>query len=296
MFVFWRGRGKGKRNFGDRTMKLYDFDGMFDEKLSGYIRKNADKHKEREWEDIIPAMYARFGDTVIKSLGVSPNRYYAEMDDTTLVNCLRAHLKQNVAVSEFLCNAIESRNADELLIPLLSGTDDEIGYALNLLGASRAALPEYMRLIKDSASEDVKNTCVDYLKEYADDVKEEALANYYAGVEREYMLEILSRCVIKSEQIYEILLKEFKLADENLPMRASYLAAYGDERALPDLLDKIDGDGITFIEYQELKYAIESLGGSYEKERDFSSDPYYQAVKAHSISQADIFGELPDKK
>lgn len=277
-------------------MKLYDFDGMFDEKLSAYVRKNADKYKEREWENIIPAMYARFGDTVIKSLGKSPNEYYAEMDDKTLVATLRAHLKQDVPVSEFLCNAIEERKADELLIPLLSGTDDEISYALNLLGASRAALPEYMRLLKESAGEDVKNTCVDYLKEYADEVKSQALANYDAGVEREYMLEILSRCVLKSDEIYEILIKEFKLADDNLPMRASYLAAYGDERALPVLLDKIDEEGITFIEYQELKYAIESLGGSYEKERDFSNDEYYQAVKAHSANEIDIFGGLPDKK
>ncbi len=273
-------------------MKLYDFDGMFDEKLSEYVRKNADKHKEKEWENIIPAMYARFGDTVIKSLGKSPNQYYADMDDNELISQLRAHLKQDIPVSEFLCNAIESRKADELLIPLLSGTDDEIAYALNLLGASKAALPEYMRLLKESGSEDVKNTCVDYIKEYADDVKEAALENYKNGVEREYMLEILSRCVLKSDEIYEILIREFRLADENLPMRASYLASYGDERALPELLDKIDGDGITFIEYQELKYAIESLGGSYEKERDFSNDPYYQAVKAHSAKEINIFDEL----
>ncbi len=277
-------------------MKLYDFDGMFDEKLSEFVRKNADKHTEREWEDIIPAMYARFGDTVIKSLGKSPNEYYAEMDDKTLVATLRAHLKQDVAVSEFLCNAIESRGADELLIPLLSGTDDEIAYALNLLGASKAALSEYMRLLTESASEDVKNTCVDYIKEYADEVKDKALENYNAGIEREYMLEILSRCVLKSDEIYEILIKEFKLADDNLPMRASYLAAYGDERALPVLLDKIDEDGITFIEYQELKYAIESLGGSYDKERDFSNDEYYQAIKAHSANEVNIFGGLPDDK
>lgn len=277
-------------------MKLYDFDGMFDEKLSEYVRKNADKYKESEWEDIIPKMYARFGDTVIKSLGKSPNEYYAEMDDKTLVSTLRAHLKQGVAVSEFLCAAIEKRKADELLIPLLSGTDDEIAYAMNLLGASRAALPEYMRLLTTSDSEDVKNTCVDNLKEFADDVKAVALDNYNKGVEREYMLEILSRCVIKSDEIYEILIKEFRLADDNLPMRASYLAAYGDERALPVLLDKIDEEGITFIEYQELKYAIESLGGSYEKERDFSNDEYYQLVKAHSANEIDIFGELPDKK
>lgn len=275
-------------------MKLYDFDGMFDEKLSEYVKKNADKHKEKEWEDIIPKMYARFGDTVIKSLGKSPNQYYAEMDDNQLVAQLRAHLKQGVAVSEFLCNAIEGRKIENLLIPLLSGTDDEIAYALNLLGACREALPEYMRLLTTSESEDVRNTCVDYVKEFADDVKNDALAYYKKGVQREYMLEILSRCVVRDDEIFDILIKEFRTGDD-VPMHASYLASYGDERALEYLLDKIDEEGISFIEYQELKYAIESLGGSYEKERDFSSDPYYQLVKTHSAKEVDIFGELPDK-
>ncbi|MDE7087683.1 MAG: hypothetical protein K2O67_05780, partial [Clostridia bacterium] len=227
-------------------MKLYDFDGMFDEKLSEYVKKNADKYKERDWEDVIPKMYARFGDTVIKSLGKSPNRYYAEMDDTQLISQLRAHLKQGIAVSEFLCNAIESRKAESLLLPLLSGTEDEIFYALNLLGATKAALGEYMRLLTTYDNVDVKNTCVDYLKEFADEVKTSALANYKNGVEREYMLEILSRCVLKEDEIFDILIKEFRSGDD-VPMRASYLAAYGDERALPYLLDKIDEEGITFI-------------------------------------------------
>lgn len=47
-------------------MKLYDFDGMFDEKLGAYIQKHASEHTESEWEDIIPRMYAKFGDTPIK--------------------------------------------------------------------------------------------------------------------------------------------------------------------------------------------------------------------------------------
>lgn len=277
-------------------MKLYDFDGMFDEKLSAYVAKNAGKYSESEWEDVIPKMYARFGDTIIKSLGKSPNQYYAEMDDETLVAHLRAHLKQNVAVSEFLRKAIEKRNAPALLIPLLSGTEKEILYAINLLGACKEALPEYMRLLTTSDNVDIKNTCVDCVKQYADEVKEQALELYKKGVEREYMLEILSRTVIRDDEVFEILIKEFRADADNVPMRAGYLASYGDERALPYLLDKIDGDGISYIEYQELKYAIESLGGSYDRERDFSSDPYYQVIKEHSGAEADIFGNLPEKQ
>ena len=101
------------------------------------------------------------------------------------------------------------------------------------------------------------------------------------------MLEIMSRCKVRSDKIFNILLKEFRCDAENLPMHASYLAAYGDERALEYLLDKIDEESITFIEYQELKFAIEALGGEYTKKRDFSNDPYFELIKSGS---GDIFG------
>lgn len=32
--------------------------------------------------------------------------------------------------------------------------------------------------------------------------------------------------------------------------------------------------------FQELKFAIEALGGEYEKERDFSNDPAYKKIMA----------------
>jgi hypothetical protein len=275
-------------------MKLYDFDGMFDEKLTAYIQKNGQKYKEEEWEDIIPQMYSKFGDTVIKSLGKTPNQYYAEMSDEELIKSLSAHLKQGIPVPQFLCNAIEGRKNDKLLMPLLKGTDDEVSYALNLLGASPIAIPEYMKIIISSDNEDVVNTCVDYVKERADDVKDEALKNYSNGVKKEFMMEILSRCIVKDERIYKILTDEFRCDPDNVPMHASYLAAYGDERALDILLDKIDEDGITYVEYQELKFAIEALGGTYEKERDFSGDPYYEMIKAHGASDVDIFKMFED--
>lgn len=270
---------------------------MFDEKLSEYVKKHAGEHTESEWEDIVPKMYARFGDTVIKSIGKSPNRYYADMEDKELVAQLKSHIKNGVPVSLFLCNAIEDRDMDELLVPLLSGSEDELSYALNLLGPSKAALPEYMRILTTSDDEDICNTCVDNVKELADFVKDDALTYYKKGVKKEYMLEILSRCVIREQEIFDVLIDEFRTSDvDTLPMHASYLAAYGDDRALPYLMDKIDEEDISFVEYQELKYAIESLGGSYEKERDFSDDPYYQVISAHNGNEVDLFSAFENDK
>lgn len=259
-------------------MKLYDFDGMFDEKLSDYIAKNSSKYKEEEWEDIIPVLYNKFGDTPIKSLGKTPREYYKEMSGGELIKCLKAHLKNGVPVSGFLCDAIEERHLTDELLPLLDGTQDETEYAMNLLGADPAAMGKYMKMLIESDNADMKDRCADFLKENADSVLDEAKDNYKKGLERELMLEIMSRSTTKDDEVFDILVKEFRSDPDNVPMHASYLAAYGDGRALSYLLDKIDEDGITFVEYQELKFAIEALGGEYTKERDFSSDPYFKLI------------------
>ena len=277
-------------------MKLYDFDGMFDEKLSEYIAKNVGKYKEEEWEDIIPRLYQKFGDTKIKSLGKTPREFYAEMSDTDIIRCLKAHIREDVPVSEFLCNEIESRNVVESLLPMLDGGDSEREYAMNMIGSDDRAIKKYLDMLVATDDTDLKNRCVDLIKEKADLVVKEALDNYQNGIETEYMCEILSRSVIRDERIFDILIKEFRGDAENIPMHASYLAAYGDERALPYLLDKIDEEGISFIEYQELKFAIEALGGEYEKERDFSSDPYYQLIRGQSSETADLFSSFLNGK
>ena len=277
-------------------MKLYDFDGMFDKKLSDYIAQNVGKYREEEWEDIIPKLYKQFGDVFIKSVGNTPNGFYAAMTDEELISALKTHLKQGVPVSEFLCSAIESRNAVPLLLPLLDGSEDEREYAVNLIGADDRAIKKYMQMITlPDLDEDFKNTLADNIKQKADLVLNEAVENYEKGVEREFMLEIMSRSVVPSEKVFEILVKEFRGDPENVPLHASYLAAYGDSRALEYLLDKIDEDGISFIEYKELLLAIEALGGTYDKPRDFSSDPYYKILTEHNSSISDIFGNLEDK-
>lgn len=260
-------------------MKIIDFDGMFDEKLSGYIAANAGKFKEDELEDLVPVLYKKFGDTVIKSLGVTPRQYYAAMDDNELIKCLKAHLKQGVPVSEFLLTETERRKRVDLLLPMLDGTKEECGCAINLLGADGAAIKKYLEILVSTDDDELKERCADYIKEKADLVAADALGYYRAGRDKELMLEIMSRTVIKNEEIFKVLINEFRTDDENVPMHAGYLASYGDERALKYLLDKIDEENIPFVEFQELKYAIESLGGRYDKERDFSDDPVYKLVK-----------------
>ena len=53
-------------------MKLVDFDGLFDKKLAKYIKENAGKFSEKQWENQIPRLYQKFGDTYLNGVGATP--------------------------------------------------------------------------------------------------------------------------------------------------------------------------------------------------------------------------------
>lgn len=262
-------------------MKLVDFDGMFDEKLTQFMEENKNKYTERQWEDIIPKLYKKFGDTFVAKVKCTPKEYYARMTEAELVQTLREHLSNDVPVPEFLCAEIESRGEAETLAPMLFDENEAaVSYAINLIGDNPKAYDSYFTILeKNLSTEDVRSDIADIFKIHADEVKERAFANLEKGIAKEYMLEILSRVKDKEERIFGVLLSAF-LSGENVPMHASYLAAYNDERALSHLLKKIEDQTIGFVEFQELKYAIEALGGEYDEPRDFTDDKDYIAVEA----------------
>jgi hypothetical protein len=272
-------------------MKLIDFDGLFDEKLAEYIEQNKEKYTEKQWESVIPRLYKKFGDTYVAKIKCTPKEYYAKMTGEELVETLQKHLVSDVPVPEFLCSEIESRDVTELLLTLFSVEEEGVAnYVVNLVGADARAYNTYFDILtQEKFDEELRSDVTDILRSEADEVKECALAFYREGKGSEYMLEILSRVKERDDVVFDILLKAFLADEEKIRLRAGYLAAYGDERALPHLLQKIEDRSIGFVEFQELKYAIEALGGEYNEPRDFSSDKDYVAVEAAGFSsQEDI--------
>ena len=210
-------------------MKLIDFDGLFDEKLTQYMEENKNKHTEKQWEDIIPKLYKKFGDTYIAKLKCTPKEYYARMSDQELTATLSAHLREDVPVPEFLCTELETRGALESLLPLLNSEDTQtVSYAINLLGDDARAFDAYFSILTENRlDEEIRSDLADIFRMHADEVKERAYTTYHSGVAQEYMLEIISRVKAREDRIYETILEAFLTADEpQSTMRASYLAAY----------------------------------------------------------------------
>ena len=185
--------------------KLIDFDGLFDEKLSEYMHMNAGKYTEKQWENVIPKLYKQFGDTYVAKAGNTPKGYYADMTDDELVETLARHVAENVPVSDFLCRELEGRGCPDALVSLIaSGNEELVTLAVNLAGESVRAFPAYFDLLAGDGSEDVKDAVCEQLKNGADAAKERALTLYESGVERERMLEILSRCKERDGRVFDI--------------------------------------------------------------------------------------------
>ncbi len=270
-------------------MELIDFDGLFDEKLAQYIEQNKEKYTEKQWENVIPRLYKKFGDTYVAKIKCTPKEYYAKMTATELVETLYEHLVKDVPVPEFLCSEIESRDTTEDLLKLFEKDEDCVAnYVVNLVGADARAYNTYFELlINERYDEELRSDVTDILRSVADEVKATALENYRNGKAKEYMLEILSRCKIRDEEIFSVLIKAFLADEDRISVRAGYLAAYGDDRALSYLLNKIEDRSLGFVSFQELKYAIEALGGEYNEPRDFSADKDYIAVEAMGYGAVD---------
>ena len=267
-------------------IKVIDVDELFDKYISDFVYGNIGKIKPEEIENEIPKLYEKFGDAPLKELGgKTPNTFYKGCAGEELIGCLKEHLKTGVSVPDFLCEAItaDDKNESALAKALKEEEEEELViYLMNMLGemGSKKAKDVYLEFALYDERESVRELATELLCDMAEEVKESILSHFEdASRERKAGLtEILSNCK-GDDRVFDILAKEFALNQDNIPMYANFLAKYGDERAIPLLTAAIENEKIKYSDFEELRFAIEALGGSYDKERDFSSDLTYKKIR-----------------
>ncbi|MBQ9734717.1 MAG: hypothetical protein IJV95_02540 [Clostridia bacterium] len=267
-------------------IKVIDVDQLFDNYISDFVYKNIGKVKPEEIENKIPELYLKFGDEKLVELdGKTPNEYYKAYSGKDLLECLKAHLDKGVAVSDFLCEAVTGNkdNEDALIIALDSDFSEEFTlYVMNMLSDmnSTKCLNKYLQMVLWDYSEVIKELATEYLRDRSEIVKEEVLAQFKDCdlKVKEYLTEILAGCK-KDDRVFDILVAEFAKHPDNIPLYAGYLAKYGDDRALPFLMAEIEREKISYADFEELRFAIEALGGEYDKVRDFKSDKTFKKIK-----------------
>lgn len=168
------------------------------------------------------------------------------------------------------------------LLPLLDSADEEVfTIAVNLLeeGGSSAHIEKMIEELLDPASgEDTRSFAAEILANHADEVKEKLLSRAGKSEETDMLLADVLVYSKGDDRIYQLLVRLF-LSGLNNALYAGYLGMYEDERALPLLKERIESPDIGYVEFMELRNAIERLGGDPIEDRDFHSDPDYKIMK-----------------
>ena len=275
-----------------KMFDILDFDANFKAYTDRWIQLNKDKFKTYEqMEEAMPQVYMRWLNSPAAFLsGETPANYFRKYDSAPeLVKWLRLYDENGVSAPDLLLDRINDLGAESVK-PLLYLAKDERNsaelrmLALNLLkevDAGDAPKELCLRLIDQRQDEDeLADMAAELMRNMMPAHAEEVLSRLGDVSEsaRETYLDLLSDCP-GDDRIFEATLKEFEARPEKCGLFSALLGKLGDDRAIEALTRALDRENISYIDYIEVRNAIEELGGECSHERDFEGDPYYEMMK-----------------
>lgn len=270
-------------------MTYFDFDAEFTKFLHAWLEENQDKYDHIEQiERLMPDLYERFVDTPAAYLkGQTPRQYFESIPDVPrLLEMMKGYLMSDIPLPDLLPLQISSFGLQaetplcEMLLDLSAPMEARM-LCVNLLqdiGSTRL-MGTYIAWQQTRQDDD---ELADYTLESLEEMGETALPFMLEALEdandtgREALLSVLSHYP-GTPGVYEHLIRLFDTRPERQAAIAAYLGRLGDERALPVLMERALDDHVRYLDYIELRSAIEALGGE-APERDFESDPDYDAL------------------
>lgn len=273
-------------------MNCIDFDKQFERYTREWMEKNAEKYNNNMdvIEAMMPEVYMEFlGKPASWLAGESPESFFEQYDDAQmLVEWMCAYYEQDVPVPDLLLERITAlgTEAEECLLRLPFGESvphEAALTAISLLGEMESIAPmlAYVDFIAKLEEPDEKgDMCAEALLAMGAIVVEPILAALDSAKEtgRDIFADLLSNYP-GEERTFELLMERFAHCEDRHALFASYLAKFGDDRALPVLMAAALDDRTNYLDYVEIVSAIDALGGERPPERDFNGDPYYESLK-----------------
>lgn len=273
-------------------MRCIDFDKEFERYITAWMKEHAKEYRNYDaMEAAMPEVYEKFLDTPVNWLaGAKPGEYFTQFDNPRqLVNWMEDYFKQRIPVPDMLMNRITElgKDAEESLLNLLNkerATQEMKMAAVTLLREidSEIALSLYVEWQKNRGEKE--DELADNALESLASLEERALPAMREALPlatpagQEALLTILSDYP-GDESVFETALNLFSARKDRMAVLADCLGKLGDERALPALKAAAASEETPYLDYIELRSAIEALGGD-APEREFDEeDPAYEAMR-----------------
>ena len=276
-------------------MKIIDFDLKFFE----FARKWVANHpglNEQQVEDSYNAIMGEWVNAEADWLdGATPATYFDRFErPEELIALLKGYFEKGINLPEPLFTRIVDLG-DAMVPALIEILRDE--------GCDEALRAECMGLLRDIGSESADDYLIELvctaqesneLSDFAADVlicRNASIASvlldrYEAAPEYAQML-ILDICANfpGDDRILRYLLHKLKNEPDQRALYASCLGKLGDPRAIEDIHMMLGLFDLRYIDYIELRDAVEALGGDAGEERSFYGDPDFEALRQLDMNE-----------
>ena len=269
-------------------MKPIDFDAAFTRALGLWIEENRGKYKTAdEMEEAAPDFYAHWLSMPAEFLGgETPGGYFQRYQDAReLTGLLLRYIAEGVPVPDPLLHRLRALGDEDALFRLAADENAPVEarmHAMEILRELESEMPmvEFIRWqVARDQDEELLDSALESLCAMGDKVLGPArIAFAAAGDEgREALLDILARAGGDADAL-DFAIRRFQECRDKRALYAGYLGKFEDERALEPLLAAAEDKDVSYIDFIEIRNAIERIGGEAPC-RDFSDDPTYAAVK-----------------
>lgn len=269
-------------------MKLIDFDAEFAKALNRWIEDNRTKYKNADdMEDAAPEVYAQWLSTPADFLdGKTPASYFKSYEDSgALIELLKQYLENELPAPDPLLSRLNDLADEDALLTLV--TDAAAPLEARMLGIdllreleSEKPMVDFIRWqVERTMDEDLLDSALESLCAMGSKAVGPAKIAFMAADDagKEALLDVLSQATGDNE-VLDFAIRRFKECADKRALYAGYLGKLDDDRALEPLLNTAEAKDISYIDFIEIRNAIERLGGE-APFRDFSDDPTYIAVK-----------------
>ena len=269
-------------------MKIIDFDAYFSDVLTDWIDKNQHRFKKSDdMEDEVPDVYLRWLNTPAEWLdGATPGAYFDQFSDSAeLCEALKQYIAEEVAVPDPLLDRLAELADEQVLLDMAkdkSAPCEARMTAIEILRQIESTLPmvEFIRWqVERDDEDDILDNALESLRQMGESVRKPAKIAFTAADHegKEALLDVLADYP-GDEDVFQFALAQFKTQKDKRGLFAGYLAKLDDDRALEHLLDVAESDDVSYMDFIEIRSAIERLG-SEAPVKDWSNDPTYKAFK-----------------
>lgn len=271
---------------------IINFDERFEAYASLWMRENTALYKNNmdAMEAKMPEVYAAWLERPADWLeGLAPGVYFdAFTDADALVEWMLDYFREKVPVPDQLLERITALGepSERALHSVLSNgfqIEEARLTAISLLSEMESAMPMplYIEWIaRRKESDDLSDLAAEALISMGQAIVRPVLSAFPGATPagQETFADVL--CNFPGDDaIFDLTLSLFLSRRDKLAMYASLLGKLGDTRALPALQRAASEDSIAYLDFVEIRGAIESLGEEVPEEPEFSGDPAYESLR-----------------